>query len=261
MSIGWLRTRQIPGRHRSLALVAASGAGALLMAMTGSPALAAPTAASVASASARSAGSGPAATARAAARSAGVVTMTASAAPGSHVISTVRVSASQCAAMRRAVAASRPGAARMAHCVIGVGLAAVSAVPTRKCGKTGRWTTCYDKGTLCFGDRPLWGGPNHSFSCRGEAYVSVDGRWKYRTPHNHKVFLLGQVLCPDAFFEGNVQETFCGKRNNGHPILTMECLFNWSGTIGPVTGGGNGYIAIYAHYNGKVTLYGAWNSQ
>ncbi|MGE5285755.1 MAG: hypothetical protein ACM3ML_00835 [Micromonosporaceae bacterium] len=178
-----------------------------------------------------------------------------------HVSTTVPMSAGDCAAMRRSLAVSHPGAPK-ANCEIGIGLAAVNTVPTRTCKKTGTWTTCYDKGTICFGDRPLWGGPNHSFSCRGEAYVSVDGRWKYHSPNNKKVWLLGQVSCPYAYFGAGANlSRKCFSRNNGHPILTMESTFVWSGSFGGVSGGGNGYIAIYAHDNGKITLYGAWNKQ
>lgn len=191
----------------------------------------------------------------------GHVQLTTRMAPGAHVATTIRVGAAECAALRQRMAGPRPGARPMARCVVGLGLAAGPATSTRNCGATGYWTTCYDKGTICFGDKPIWGGPNNSFSCQAEAYVSVDGRWKYRTPHNHKVYLLGQVRCPYAYWEGDVALTACQKRNNGHPILTMEAEFNWSGQIGPINGGGNGYIAIYAHYNGKVTLYGAWNTQ
>jgi hypothetical protein len=105
----------------------------------------------------------------------------------------------------------------------------------------------------------MWGGKNNSFSC-GEGYASVDGRWKYRVPHNHKVFLLGVVLCPKNIQQGHIDSTFCGARNNGHPILTMLSTFNWSTSIGPIASSGNGYVALYAHYNGKITLFGAWNS-
>ncbi|HVB45495.1 MAG TPA: hypothetical protein VNF47_22705 [Streptosporangiaceae bacterium] len=51
------------------------------------------------------------------------------------------------------------------------------------------------------------------------------------------MYLLGEVRCPFA------------------------SEFNWSGQIGPVNGGGNGYIALYAHYTGKITLFGAWHTQ
>lgn len=192
-----------------------------------------------------------------AARHAGHVSVTAS--MHGHASSVVHLGARDCAALRSSLAASRPGTAPMRRCEVGVGLA--PDFKTRTCAHKGTWTTCYDKGTICFGDAPEWGNPNGSFSCRGEAYVSVDGRWKYKTPHNHKVWLLGQVLCPMAYFEGTVTRNFCGHRNNGHPILTMECLFTWSGHIGPFSGGGNGYIAMYAHYNGKITLFGHWNTQ
>jgi hypothetical protein len=230
--------RHVPATRRLIAAAAASGLAALLMATASGPASAAP----------------------APATSGGHASLTLDTASGGHTSTTMPVGARACVALRHSLAVSHPGAVPMAHCEIGIGLAAAPDVPTRTCGKTGYWTTCYDKGTVCFGDKPAWGGPNSSFSCRGEAYVSVDGRWKYRTPHNNKVWLLGKVLCPDAYFEGKVSETFCNDRNNGHPILTMEAEFNWNGTIGPITGGGNGYIAIYAHGNGKVTLYGSWNT-
>jgi hypothetical protein len=230
--------RHVPVTRRLIAVAAAGGLAAFVMAAAGGPASAAP----------------------APAASGGHASVTLDAASSGHTSTTIPVSAGACAALRHSLAVSHPGAAPMAHCEIGVALTAAPDVPTRTCGETGYWTTCYDKGTLCFGDKPVWGGPNSSFSCRGEAYVSVDGRWKYRTPHNNKVWILGKVSCPDAYFEGKVTETFCNYRNNGHPILTMEAEFDWSGTIGPINGGGNGYIAIYAHGDGKVTLYGAWNT-
>jgi hypothetical protein len=174
------------------------------------------------------------------------------AASASHASTTVALSPAACAAMKGdgALAAS-------ARCVMGLGLSA-SASPdarVRHCGPNGTWTTCYDKGTICGGDSPVWGGKNGSFTC-AESYVSVDGRWKYKTPNNKHVWLLGKVACPKYAFAGfSVDLTFCNARNNGHPILTMEAMFNYSGP----TSSGNGYIAIYAHQGGKITLYGSWN--
>ena len=165
------------------------------------------------------------------------------------VSKTVPLSPSDCAAMKRDKELA-PNAA----CVIGLALSPDARV--RQCGPNGTWTTCYDKGTICGGDKPMWGGKNGSVSC-AEAYVSVDGRWKCKHPANNHVWILGHVSCPRAAFRGwSVHESFCGRRNNGHPILTMECDFEW----GSPTGSGNGYIAIYAHDTGKVTLYGAWNA-
>jgi hypothetical protein len=165
---------------------------------------------------------------------------------------TVPLSRSDCAAMKR-----DKELAANARCVIGLALSVTPDARVRQCGPNGTWTTCYDKGTICAGDRPVWGGKNGSVSC-AEAYVSVDGRWKYKHPANGHVWLLGHVSCPRfAAPAYGIHETFCGKRNNGHPILTMECDFDWSSSI---NGSGNGYIAIYAHDTGKVTLYGAWNA-
>jgi hypothetical protein len=180
-------------------------------------------------------------------------------ASGGHVSTAVPLSGPECAAMKSALTRAHPSAAPMKNCEIGVGLSMAPDVPTRQCGPTGRWTTCYDKGTICFGDRPMWGGKNGSFSC-SEAYVSVDGRWKYRTPHNRKVWLLGQVSCPFATGPSYTVHRRCYHRNNGHPILTMKSDFTWQSCIAGICSNGNGYIALYAHYTGKITLYGAWNT-
>ncbi len=164
---------------------------------------------------------------------------------------TVPLSPAVCAAMKR-----DKELAPTAHCVIGLAISAGPAARVRHCGPNGTWTTCYDKGTICAGDAPVWGGKNGSFSC-AEAYVSVDGRWKYKTPNNNHVWMLGKVRCPKYASAGSgVTITYCNDRNNGHPILTMEADFDWTGPIGS----GNGYIAIYAHEGGKVTLYGSWNN-
>ena len=163
---------------------------------------------------------------------------------------TVPLSPAACAAMKKDKELSPT-----ANCVIGLALSASPDARVRHCGPNGTWTTCYDKGTICPGDKPVWGGKNGSFSCT-EAYVSVDGRWKYKTPNNNHVWMLGQVRCPKAAtVSTGVSITYCNYRNNGHPILTMEAEFNWTGLVGS----GNGYIAIYAHEGGKVTLYGSWN--
>lgn len=88
-----------------------------------------------------------------------------------HVSTTLPMSAGECAAMRHSMKLSHPGA-RAARCVIGIGLATEPAAPaasasttmspaakSRTCPTTGYWTTCYDKGTICFGDAPNsnWG--------------------------------------------------------------------------------------------------------
>ncbi len=164
---------------------------------------------------------------------------------------TVPLSPTVCAAMKR-----DKELAPTARCVIGLAIGASPDARVRHCGPNGTWTTCYDKGTICFGDVPVWGGKNGSFSC-SEGYVSVDGQWKYKTPNNNHVWMLGKVRCPKYASTGSsVSLTYCNDRNNGHPILTMEADFNWSGPVDS----GNGYIAIYAHEGGKVTLYGSWNN-
>ena len=176
------------------------------------------------------------------------LTMPASAVRSSTI---VPLSPAVCAAMKKDKELSPT-----ANCVIGLALSASPDARVRHCGPNGTWTTCYDKGTICAGDAPVWGGKNGSFTC-AEAYVSVDGRWKYKTPNNNHVWILGQVSCPKyANVTFGVSITHCNYRNNGHPILTMEANFNWTAQ----GASGNGYIAIYAHEGGKVTLYGAWNS-
>ena len=187
-----------------------------------------------------------------------------------HKVVTIPLSPGSCAAAKREVAHADPGAAPLKRCVVGVGLVVGRSRPGPAPSQASRtapghhaatWYYNTVKATMCWGDAPIWGGPNHSFSC-AEGFVYVSGEYAYNG-YNAWYQWIYCGWATTSNYLASVHPTWCGIYNNGahNPPGYMDFGLNAEYTFGPGGGLGAGTMweRIDVYYWGLLQLRGGWD--
>lgn len=181
-----------------------------------------------------------------------------------HKVERIALSPQHCAAVKRELA--RTGAAPLKHCMLGVGLVVGHPRPapaprqahSAQTAGAATWYTNYVKATMCFGDSPIWGSKNSSFTC-SEGYTDVAGDYEYNGVNAYEEW----VSCGHWYLSsksGSLTQTWCGVWNNGakQPAGYMDFGVNddFSGIAG--LGNGSAWLRIDVYYWGLLQLRGGW---